>query len=144
MEVEEEKRKVLEELDKIKAPAAVKAAMYASKIKELQTTKNSSYDIQINLSQDIYNKNGLHITAYIKDNKLDIEYYDLGGPYGDYERHLTLTEDATQKLCEMYQCNIGCVLNKLKELFPDGASMQYFQDFCDKHELKYQTFTFTE
>lgn len=142
--VEEEKRKVLEELNKIKAPTAVKAAMYTSKIKELQTTKSGSYDIQINLSQDIYNKKGIHITAYIKDNKLDIEYHDIKGAYGEYERHLTFTEEATQKLCDMYQCNLGCVLNKIKELFPDGASTQYFQNFCDKNELKYRTFTFTE
>lgn len=98
----------------------------------------------IKLEKTLYSKDKLYLTAYIKDNQLDIEYYDIGGSYGDYERHLTLTEEATQKLCEMYQCNLGGMLNKIKELFPDGASMQYFQDFCDKNELKYQTFTFTE
>ena len=87
----------------------------------------------------------LTITAYIKNMaQLDIEYYDIGGPYGDYERHLTLTTDATQKLCQMYNCNIHNLLEKVKDFFSGDGCNRNFQEFCDKNDLKYDTFVWND
>ncbi len=139
-----EKDKILDEISKMELPIHVKAALYTSKTKNLKKKVNKPLKVQQHLSLDICNKDGLYITAHIKDNKLDIEYYDPAGLYGCYERHLTLTEEATQKLYDMYQCNGHKILSKLKELFPKETSTEYFQNFCDKHNLKYETFTFID
>ncbi len=87
----------------------------------------------------------LTITAYIKNmTQLDIEYYDIGGPYGDYERHLTLTKGATQKLCQIYNCNIHNLLKKIEENFSGESCNRDFQEFCDKNDLKYDTFIWND
>ena len=90
--------------------------------------------------------NKFYITAYIMNtNELDIEYYDIGGPYGDYEHHLRLTEEATQKLCKIYECGLHNLLQKVYENIDwSKGTDQPFQNFCDENELKYGTFTWIE
>ncbi len=123
-------------------------------------------DIQV-----LYNHDGVSVIAYItEENCLDIEYYDNKCPFADnYEHHTTLTQDATQKLCEMYQCDIMQLpqkvkehllakdnQNNLKDIQVEGKSVDEvwalykevtiegrFQKFCDENHLEYKTFLWT-
>lgn len=91
--------------------------------------------------QVLYDNGGLFIFAhFIDNNRLDIEYDDLKFA-GDYEHHLTLTVEATKKLCVIYGCDMEHLLEKVKENFKCDGRTGPFQDFCDQHELKYETFT---
>lgn len=96
-------------------------------------------------TQVLYDDDGLTISARLIDGqKLDIEYFDLGGSYGDYEHHTTLTAEATQKLCAIYQCQIDDLPEKVKENFKGMDRVQPFKDFCNTNKLEYTTFTWIE
>ena len=68
-------------------------------------------DIQV-----LYNDDGVIIFAHLIENeRLDIEYNDHKCPFADnYEHHTTLTAEATQKLCEIYECDMMHLLEKVK------------------------------
>ena len=123
-------------------------------------------DIQV-----LYNHDGVSVIAYItEENCLDIEFYDNKCPFADnYEHHTTLTQDATQKLCGMYQCDIMQLPQKVKEhllakdnqkdlkdiqvegksidevlaLYKEVTIEGRFQKFCDENHLEYKTFLWT-
>ncbi len=99
-------------------------------------------------SRTLYKSNdGLTITAeFTEDKRLDIVYYDLGGDYFEsYEHHQVLTAEATKKLCKIFKCELPDLLRYVSEKIDwSRGSTEPFYDFCKKHNLKYETCTWTD
>ena len=97
---------------------------------------------------------GISVLVYFtEDNCLDMEYNDSKYSFANHlERHTTLTADATQKLCELYQCDMAHLLEKVKEQFATDEEMltlefygevsieEKFQRFLKENQLAYKIF----
>ena len=96
-------------------------------------------------SVTLHRGDGFSITASLKNNnELYVLYDDHGGPFSTYEHHVSLTEEATQKLCEIYNCPLDKLLNRIKKNFNGPEADTQLQEFCKEQNLKYDAFVWMD
>ena len=94
----------------------------------------------------------IHVRAYLKDEKLNIEGQDLGlkvaDTWGDseYEYFYSLSAVNTKKLYQSLKKqseSVADLLMLVKEYFSGVNGCQRFRDFCDVHKIDYEFHSFT-